>query len=568
MAKRITAIIIFLVFLSMARCAYAQAPGAARAGAIEKMEEEIRRQEEKAMKAVKAKKKPKPTIEDKRPEVAVVEEKVEGGVLINKFILNGVTSFTPEDFLPILGQYKDKHLGLKEFNEIATAIQKFYRSKGFITTYVYVPVQKISDNTVEIRVIEGCIGTIDIQGGKYFDKEYLRWKFHIREGDTVLYNDLMRSLRRLNTNPDRSVKAVLETGLRKDTTDVVLKMTDENPQHIFIDYNNRGTKYTGKQRFGIGYTNNNLFGVDDMLTVRFQKSNEKLNGGSFDYSVPINYQGTRLGTYYSYVDNKLVREFEALDAKGWGWVGGTYLVQPFIDEENVRGNLGFGLDIKHNKNFLLGTQTSSDNVSVAKLNFSLDGEDRWGASFLSYETDFGIPDFAGALGKDDPEASRLGSGGEFIKYILNVGRRINLPFSSFLMVSGRGQYSQDKLVAGEQYYMGGADTVRGYPELEFMGDCGYNVSVEWRTPVYFIPKDIKLRDKIQMVYFWDYGQGWLREPLVGEKGSDTLMGAGWGIRFQPLKDFYLKLDWGFPIHPTPSDNSKSTVHIWAHIDLI
>ncbi|MCX5704807.1 MAG: hypothetical protein NTZ92_01920 [Candidatus Omnitrophica bacterium] len=566
MDKRITAILFLAFLFGVVATSYAQAPASTKAGAIEQqMEDTLRLQEEKSG---LIKPKVKIEVKDERPAQAVVEEKTEGGVKVVKFVLNGVTIFTPEDFLPILAQYKDKRLGLKEFNELASAIQKFYRSKGYITTYVYVPVQKIIDNTIEIRVVEGCIGTINIEGGKYFDKEYVRWKLHIREGDTVLYKDLMKSVRRLNTNPDRTVKAVLLTGERKDTTDVVLKVTDENPQHFFLDYNTYGTKYTGKQRFGVGYSNNNLFGVDDIFTVRFQKSNEKLNGGSLDYNVPVNYLGTRIGGYGSYVKTDLVREFEVLDANGWAWVAGTYVVHPFINSENIRGNGGFGLDIKHSKNYLLGTTTSSDNVSVAKLNFSLDGSDAWGATYANFETDFGIPDFAGALGKDDPDASRLGSGGEFTKYVLSVGRRLNLPLSSFLLVSARGQYSGDKLVAGEQYYIGGAQTVRGYPELEFMGDCGYNVNIEWRTPVYLIPKNNKLRDKIQFVWFWDYGQGWLRSPLVGEHGSDTLMGAGWGIRFQPWKDFYLKADWGFPLHPRTSDNSKSTVYLWAHIDLL
>jgi hemolysin activation/secretion protein len=165
-----------------------------------------------------------------------------------------------------------------------------------------------------------------------------------------------------------------------------------------------------------------------------------------------------------------VREFEILDAHGWAWVGGAYVNHPFIDEEHIRANAGFGLDIKHNKNYLLGTQTSSDNMSIAKLNFSLGGEDLFGATSFNHEIDFGIPEFAGALGRHDPEASRLGAGGDPIKYILNLGRRINLPLSSFLLINARGQYTADKLVAGEQFYIGGADTVRGYPELEYMGE--------------------------------------------------------------------------------------------------
>jgi hemolysin activation/secretion protein len=57
------------------------------------------------------------------------------------------------------------------------------------------------------------------------------------------------------------------------------------------------------------------------------------------------------------------------------------------------------------------------------------------------------------------------------------------------------------------------------------------------------------------------------DAVVGERNKQSLMSVGWGIRFQPWKNVYFKLDWGFPLHPRPSDNSKSTVHLWAHIDV-
>jgi hemolysin activation/secretion protein len=558
-------IYLFLNFIFKTNLVLAQAPSSTKVGIIEKqMEEEARPEEERkpVLKEV-----PKPLLEEMRPTEAVVEEKVEGKILIKKFILNGVTLFKVEDFSPFLSQYRDKYLRVGDFNEIANYIQKFYRQKGYITTFVYVPVQKIVDNTIEVRVIEGCIGNIEVEGGKYFDKEFVRKRFRVREGDLVLYKDLIRNIRGLNTNPDRTVKAVLLPGERKETTDIVLKVTDQNPRHVFLEYNNRGTKYTGKSRFGVGFEDNNLFGFDDMLSLRYQRSNERLNGGSIDYNIPINYLGTRLGGYFGYAKVDIVKEFKPLEAKGKAVTGGAYLVHPFLDEEHLRGNAGIGLDIKHNKNYILGTEISSDDLSVVKLNLSLNSDDQFGATFFGNELDFGIPDFAGSLSRKDPKASRLDTGGDFTRYILHLIRRQDLPFSSFFLVSGRTQYTPDKLVAGEQFYIGGQDTVRGYPELEYMGDYGYNFNLELRTPVYLVPKKAKLYDKIQMVYFWDFGKGYLRDALVGEKKSESLMGAGWGLRISPWKNFYLRLDWGFPLDPKPSDKSKSTVHIWAHIEL-
>lgn len=552
------------VFCLSGSAAYAQASASTNAGIIqEKILEEnketpVRPEEKKAL--------PK-NIVDKRPALLQKLEGPGGKVLIKKFVLNGVTHFKAEDFKTYLTAYRDRELSVEDLNQIAADIQQFYRQRGYITTFAYIPVQDIKDNTVEIRVVEGYIGEISVEGGKYFDKEYVRKKFKVREGDTILYKDLIKNVRRLNENPDRNVKAVLTKGEKTETTDIALDMTDRRPRHMFMEYDNRGTKYTGKSKFSLGYADNNLFGFDDILSLRFLKSNEKLIGGSFDYNMPIDALDMRAGTYFSHVQEVLGKEFRVLDATGSATTWGFYVTQRFLDEEHLRGGLGAGLDIKRNSNFILGSQTSSDNLSVLKLNCNLDGDDRWGRTYVGQELDFGIPDFAGSLGTNDPKSSRLGAGGDFVKYILRLKRQINLPFSSFLLLSETTQFSPDKLLAGEQFYIGGMDTVRGYPELEFMGDYGYNVNVELRTPVFFLPKRLSLYDKVQLVYFVDFGQGFLRDALVGEKKSESLLGAGIGLRLSLWKNFYLRLDWGFPIDPETSDGSSSTVYVLGHLDL-
>lgn len=551
------------VFLSLgAGLCFAQAPASTKAGIIqEKIQEETKKEEPFKVEE----KKPLPQVEDQRaaPPVLKMEPKVR--ILIKKFTLVGVTKFKPEDFTVYLAQFRGKELGIDELNAIASYIQNFYRQKGYITTFVYIGPQDIKDNTLEIQVIEGYIGQVEAEGGKYFNRERLREESRIRAGETILYKDLIRKVRRLNLHPDRSVKAVLIKGEKFETTDVILKMTDSRPQHAFFEYDNRGTRYIGKQRFSTGYINNNLLGIEDILSLRFLKGNEKLIGGSFDYNFPLTYDELRLGMNFSYSNVDILREFRALGAEGRALIGGVYLTYPFFDEEHLRSRWTFGFDVKRSENRILDTKTSQDNLSVAKMNVSLSQDDRFGSTFVGQELDFGIPDFAGSLGKEDTRASRLGAGGEFSKYTMNLRRQINLPFSSYLLLVSRCQYSPDKLVAGEQFYIGGADTVRGYPELEYMGDYGYNVNVELRTPLWLLPKSIQ--DRVQFVYFWDFGQGYLRNALVGEEKSKSLMGAGWGLRLNLWKNFYLKADWGFPLDPQPSDKSKSTAHLWAHWDL-
>lgn len=557
-------ILVFFLFVGVTPAyAQSQTPSSAKAGIIES---KILDEKEKNIAEFEEKTKVKPAIdiEDQRQNLETTAGKK---VHIEKFVLNGITKFKPEDFVSFLSQYKNTNLGLSEFNEIALYIQQYYRSKGYITTFVYVPDQKINEATVEIRVIEGYLGDIQVEDEKYSDKEFIREKFAAQEGETLLYQDLMQGLKRVNANPDRTVKAVLVKGDKPETTDIILKVNDRFPRHMYLEYDNRGTKYTGKSRIGLGYIDNNVFGSDEMLSLKLLKSNERLTGGSMDYNIPVSLNNARLGGYFSYVQTEIVKEFKELNAEGKALSAGVYLSNPIINKEHTRGILTWGFDVKDSRNYILNTQTSDDDLSIFKVTFSLDTDDINGGTFFSNEVDYGIPEFAGSLGRNDPEASRLGSGGEFTKYIMQLKRQQNLPFSSYLLLSGRSQYSPDKLVSGEQFYIGGMDTVRGYSELAFMGDYGYNLNLELRTPLFILPKRIPWQKKIQMVYFWDFGQGYLRDPLVGEKKSESLMSSGAGLRFNFWKNFYLRMDLGFPIDPTPEDKSKYELHIWGHLDL-
>lgn len=508
---------------------------------------------------------PLPQIEDQRPSSELTLEDISGKILVKKFVLNGVTRFQSVDFVEILQKYKDAHVGITELNEVAGLIQNFYRQKGYITSFAYVPVQKIENNTVEIRVVEGCVGNISVDGAKYFNPEDIRKKAKLYAGEIILYKNLMQRLKKINRHPDLSVKAVLLPGEKAETTDVALKVTDNLPKHIYLGFDNRGTKYTGKSRFNTSYVDNNFLGHEDIFSVKYLQSNEHLYSGSVDYNFPLNTNDTRLGVYGSYVKVEVGREFSAVDAKGKAATGGLYLNHPLWDEEYSRGNLSFGLDFKRNKNYILNTVSSDDELSVVKCGLSLNKDDSLGATFLTGEAHSGIAHFAGSMDKIDPKASRLGAGGEFLKYKVSGLRRQNLPFSAFLLLSAKSQYTEDKLVSCEQFYIGGADTVRGYPELEFMGDYGYNASAELRTPAYLLPR--RLWNKIQLAYFVDYGWVYLKEPLAGQRRDESLLGAGLGLRLTPWKNWQIKLDWGFPLDPAASDSSQSRVNIWANVEL-
>lgn len=221
-------------------------------------------------------------------------------VFVKDFVLSGVYLFNAKDFEVILDKYRNKDLGMSDLKNAAGEITAFYRGKGYLTSLAYAPIQEITDGVVEFRIIEGRIGKITVEDGKYHDKKPIQDRLTVEEGQILDYSKLEDDIKRINKHPDRVVKAVLLPGKEPATSDILLKLDDENnPMHWFLGYNNQGTEYSGKIRFDLGFVNNNLLGNEDILSLNLRTGTnyDAVYAGSFDYNFPVSRYDTRLGIY-------------------------------------------------------------------------------------------------------------------------------------------------------------------------------------------------------------------------------------------------------------------------------
>ncbi len=514
------------------------------------------------------------------PEVKIALAPPEPKVLVKHFVLNGVHLFQPKDFEPILGKYRDKELGISDLKKIADELTAFYRARGYITSLAYAPTQEIANNTVEFKVVEARVGDVTVEGGKYYAKETIERKFKVEKGEVLNYDDLQESVRRINKQPDRTMKLVLLPGEEQGTSNLLLKMEEEkDPKHFYLDYSNRGTQYTTKNRFGAGFTHNNLLGHDDRLNMRANiGEDEQVYAGSVDYNFPITDYDTRIGAYGAYSHADIGGQFKILSPEGKAYAYGVYLTHPWFDKDfsdptamNISGQVIAGLDSVSVYNKILGAETSHDELRVLKAGISFDEKDALGRTFFSQELRFGLDDFLGSMSKYDESSSRLDAGGEFTKYVGSLTRLTRLPFSSLLINSLRYQFTDDPLVNSEQMGFGGADSIRGFPENDYLADYGWMSTIELRTPAFIFPREMKvpgdkkdssLMDALQFVFFTDFGKAHLKLPRAGEKKDRLLIGTGVGLRFDLWDHLRGRIDYGIPVgNEEPSDGSAGTIHV-------
>jgi hemolysin activation/secretion protein len=212
-------------------------------------------------------------------------------------------------------------------------------------------------------------------------------------------------------------------------------------------------------------------------------------------------------------------------------------------------------DYKQIKNISLGKTTSFDKLREIQLGFDFDYVDQFdGRNVGDMSVNVGIPDFLGGLKPVDKECSRKGAGGRFAIFYLDAQRLQRFARHSLLVFNFSGQATSYKLPLAEQFYIGGVDTVRGYPLASALGDSGYFANLECRIPPPGLADRLcpfskrKWKEVLQFLGFVDHG-GVFLNGRSNERQSSPIFetSAGFGLRiFGPYRlDFCF--DVGFPI---------------------
>lgn len=527
-------------------------------------------EEEKALRKQIETKKKKPVVEEKLPQEAPPAAPTEK-TLITKINVIGATLIPEKAIRGLVAPFENKELDLKEMQGVADVVTEAYRKKGYVTSRAYLPPQKIELGVLEIRIMEGRMGDLDTRGNYHYKTFLFKKKFsNLKKGLPFNYNILTKILRKINEQPDRVSRAVLTPGKEPGATDVLLEVKDNLPVHVGFDFDNYASRYLYRDRYQINVIDNNLFGFEDIAIIRYSlceaNSYEAL---SASYLLPAT-DTLKLGAFGSAGRLHLIKDVKDLDIYGKSRLLSFYANQSIVDEENASFAVNIGFDYKNIYNYQFQNMTSSDRMRVVKTGFDLDITDIVGRTILTNEIDIGLDGFMGGLQAKDSRASRIGAGGEFVKYVINLLRLQTMPLSSTLLWSNQLQVSNKVLTATEQYQLGGATNVRGYPPGELVGDNGFSTSLEWDCPPYFIPKGLKIPftnvtfyDAIRFAVFYDYGNVRLRKPLPTEKKNDQLSDVGWGFRVTVSKNVFVKADFAWALDRKPSDGDIQ--HSWVQV---
>lgn len=520
--------------------------------------------------------KEKERFEEKNPkpaEMEIQEEKEKKPAPSVKFILEqitvtGSTVFNPNYFKDIYQPYLKKTVTFDDLNAITVKIKAKYKEKGYLTTMVFVPEQNIADGKVEIRVLEGKMGALNVENNQWFSADRIKQYIHTKKGQLLNVFSLQKDLLRLNQKPDLELKSVISAGKEPGETDVTLKVIEKMPHHMSEGFDDQGTRLTGKYRMSLLLWSTDITHHFDSLMSSSQWSASSF-GQSFSYERPLDTYGTKIGLDAALFNMELGKDYNVYNITGQTTVFTPHISWELALSEDFQATIQSGLEIKTILKEMQKEETSHDELRVPYLSLNMTKTDSNGQTSFSPRVAFGTSDFLGASSLNHPSAARDNTGGFFFKYEQSLSRLQRMPWNSYASIKSQFQTTSSTLPASEQMQLGGFNSIRGYPEGDTLVDTGAILNIDWIFPMYLFPSDWKLpkmdtplRQQIQPVIFFDIGGGSLKTVNPGERPSNFLMGEGLGLRINMNKYFSLRLEWARHLDNEPAHGSgPSTFYV-------
>lgn len=469
----------------------------------------------------------------------------QGQITVEEFKIEGNTRLSNDALLVELEDLKGQKLTFDQLKGAADRLTDLYRKEGYFTIRAAVPTQDIKDGIVTLKIIESKLGKVTIQGNEFYSQEFIDWWTEpIRKSEYPERDVVQRQLLLLNEFPDLEVSSIVEAGDEPNTVNLTLDVIDENPTHFTVDYNNFGSRFTGRNRVGATLDFGNLSGNGDRLTLRGLRSlaSNGVTLGTLNYAVPVSNSGTTASLLLSNAAYGVGRELEILDIRGDAIVAGLFVTHPLVKTTDWNLDLTGGFMYQNIEDLILDQTVSRDRLRELILGVSTDWGDSKGRNYFNARMTQDLGTAFGGMNVDDPLGSRQAGGG-FHKWNFDLARIHSFNKNWFGIARISHQFATRALPTAEQYALGGIGTVRGYTQAAYLGDAGYNVSGEIRWQ----PIEGEDHNLLQLAAFIDHGSAYLKRPAFGEIPNVALTGAGVGVRLNLPQQTFLRADIGWAL---------------------
>ena len=456
---------------------------------------------------------------------------------LTRLVIQGATVFRKKQFFHLYKNFLGKRISLHHVYQIADAITKKYRNAGYILTKAIVPPQEINDGVVRVNIMEGFIDRVRVRGRLKGPKKLMNaYRKRLLKSRPLHAKDLERYLLLIDDLPGVFVKSVLTPSENQPGASDLTLILDNKPFSAHAGVDNRGTKFNGPFQFIVGGAEHSLLGFYEKAGIQgiVTSDTEELYYFNLFYEAPISNEGTTFRLSGAFSQSKPGSSLEVFNVEGESHTFSFNLNHPFIRSrgENLRGQLGY--THRNTETDILGSLDSEDRLRILKLGMVYDYADRHrGINLISFSISQGL-NILDATESGSLNLTRAQGKSDFTKISGKLQRLQQLAPSWMLLGSLSGQYAFDKLLASEEFGVGGVNFGRAFDPSEITGDQGLGLGLELQRAFDLKKKFLR---SLQAYAFFDYGSVWNRiSTPTGEKQQE-LTSTGLGARFNLTKHF-------------------------------
>ena len=462
--------------------------------------------------------------------------------------------FTPSEILSaealeaVAADYRGKQVSLTELQQLAARVNALYKAKGVVTALATIPQQDVTAGVIEVRLVEGRVGAVRVEGNASTETDFITNRLGLQAGQLVDLYKLEQGLVWFNRTNDVRLQAELKPGAVFSTTDIQVGVTEPPRHEMLLTLDNMGSKLTGAWRAGVSYRNRSLLGLRDDLSLSYTRARGQ-DSRAASYSVAANRYGGRLSLGL-YEDRTSIEygPLSSLNITGESRARVLSFRQPVWIDARSQWDIVAGTKRRVSSNEI-------DDVFLQRTDSkdrSLGAEWQWNndasavtASYIKYWTD------ATVLSREKYQIDR-------------ASLRYNQLLTESISLRGSlgGQWARDKnLPSGEQFFLGGEGSVRGYPVGTYSGDQGYTVNLELHHPL--LNTTVGSQTLASTGFFFvDHGRtAPFRPPASLLPAHEKLTGIGWGLNALIGKRTSVRLTLGYGLDDVPLSNKNYQVTV-------
>lgn len=474
-------------------------------------------------------------------------------------VTTDVPDISADAFAAIMEPYIGQPVTLASLREITRKTVLYLRQHDRPLVDVMMPEQDISSGTVQILVLEGRLGKVEVEGNEWFPRETYVAAIRTQPGEVIAGRKVLEDVGWLNQNPFRRVDLVYSRGEKSGETNIILRAHDRKPWRFYGGLDDTGNELTDQLRINLGVNAGNLFGKGYQGSYQLSASPDfdKMVSNVAMLVMPLPSRHT-LTVFGSYATSRpdLPDQLFALEGKAWQLSGRYRFALP--EMQHLEQDITIGLDIKTTNNDLAfgGTRVLDQSTQVIQLLGDYGVHRNWDSGNVTNAEAVLALSPGGITDKNSDAAFKAARSYASADYAyLNLHVEHIMPLSSGVTWNLRGslQWASTNLLPSEQLGLGGRGSVRGFEEREVNGDSGVQFSSEWVWPAirrHGIPGDLRF------LAFVDGGQASINKPVPGERDSISILGAGFGFDYNFGSNIRASLVWGQQLkqsHQSPVD---------------